>query len=87
MVRRQPVGRRGPTRGAIQHSFHDGSDAHHREMLNKERSAPRFPSVSAVVDGSEAIASVETRISEIALASEAIVPAPRHELAVVEVAI
>jgi pyruvate-ferredoxin/flavodoxin oxidoreductase len=37
-------------------------------MPKHERSAPRFPGVPAVVDGSEAIASVETRISEIACA-------------------
>jgi hypothetical protein len=37
-------------------------------MLKENGSAPRFPGAAAAVDGSEAIASVETRISEIACA-------------------
>jgi hypothetical protein len=58
-------------------------------MPTKEGPQVAFPATAAVVDGSEAIASVAAAydgVLDVTAAAKAMVPAPRHELTVVEVA-
>jgi len=58
-------------------------------MQTEEGPRVAFPGTSAVVDGSEAIASVAAAydgVHDVTAAVKAMVPAPRQELTVVEVA-